>query len=255
MAWNPQQYQKFAQPRLRPALDLLARVRLDAPRAIVDLGCGSGAVTRLIAERWPDATVTGIDDSAAMLAEAAKSPERIRWRRQGIARWTPDAPLDLVFSNAALHWLPDHAALFPRLLRAVAAGGVLAVQMPRNFAAPSHTLIADAARAGPWRAKLEPLLGPSPVGEPADYYRLLRPHAAAVDVWESEYLQVLHDRDPVKEWVKGTWLAQFLERLGPDERTAFEDAYAARVATAYPPEADGTTLFPFRRLFIVATRG
>jgi len=254
MGWNPAQYEKFAQPRLRPALDLLARVRLDGPRAVADLGCGTGAVTRLVAERWPDAAVFGVDDSPAMLAEAAKPPGRIQWRRQNVAQWMPEIPIDLVVSNAALHWLADHASLFPRLLRALTAGGVLAVQMPRNFAAPSHTLIADTVRGGPWRAALEPLLGPSPVGEPAFYYRLLKPLASSVDVWECDYLQVLSGNDPVKEWVKGTWLAQFLDRLPPDQRAAFEDAYAQRVATAYPREADGTTLFPFRRLFIVATK-
>jgi trans-aconitate 2-methyltransferase len=254
MTWNPDQYLKFAQPRLRPAIDLLARVALDAPRAIFDLGCGTGNVTRMLAQRWPDAAVTGVDGSAPMLEQAMKGAEPIAWRLQDLARWTPDRPADLICSNAALHWLPDHATLFPRLVRALAPGGVLAVQMPRNFDAPSHTLIADAVRSGPWRATLEPLLRPTPVEEPGFYYRVLKPLASDVDIWECEYLQVLQGNDPVKEWVKGTWLRPLLDALAPADRAAFEDDYARRLRVAYPAEADGTTLFPFRRLFLVATK-
>jgi trans-aconitate 2-methyltransferase len=254
MAWNPEQYLKFAQPRLRPALHLLARVALDAPRAVYDLGCGAGNVTRMLAQRWPAATITGIDDSAPMLAQAAASPSRIAWRQQSVAQWQPDTPADVVFSNAALHWLSDHARLFPRLMGTLSPAGVLAVQMPRNFAAPSHTLIADTVHSGRWRARLEPLLRPAPVEEPSFYHRLLAPLSLALDIWESEYLQALSGKDPVKEWVKGTWLKQFLDALGEPDRVAFEADYARRLREAYPAEADGTTLFPFRRLFIVATK-
>ena len=179
----------------------------------------------------------------------------VRWRQQGIADWQPQAPVDLLFSNAALHWLPDHEALFGRLAACVAPGGTLAVQMPRNFLAPSHTRVADTVRAGPWRSRLEPMLGPPPVAEPDAYYGWLEPHAAELDIWETEYLQVLQGPDAVKEWTKGTWLKQFLDRLADDaERAAFEADYAARLRTDYPQRADGSTLFPFRRLFIVMKR-
>ncbi|HET7031920.1 MAG TPA: methyltransferase domain-containing protein [Casimicrobiaceae bacterium] len=255
MAWDPEQYLKFAQPRLRPAVDLLARIALEAPRSVYDLGCGAGNVTRLLAARWPDAAITGVDDSAAMLEEAARVPSRIVWRKQSVGEWAPDAPAELIYSNAALHWLPDHTTVFSRLMRTLAPHGVLAVQMPRNFAAPSHTLVAATVRSGPWQRRLEHLLRPAPVNEPRFYYGILAPLAASVDIWESEYLQPLRGDDPVKEFVKGSYLKQFLDALDTPERTAFEDQYAMRVHEAYPPEADGTTLFPFRRLFIVATRG
>jgi trans-aconitate 2-methyltransferase len=255
VAWDPDQYLKFAQPRLRPALDLLTRVTLEAPRTIYDLGCGAGNVTRLLAARWPDAAITGVDDSAAMLEEAKRQSTRIAWRNEGIAQWTADAPADLIYSNAALHWLPDHADLFPRLARMLAPKGVLAVQMPHNFGAPSHTLVADTVRDGPWRSRLEHLLRPPPVQEPHFYYRVLAPVAATVDIWESEYLHVLRGSNPVKEFVKGSWLKQFLDVLEPREGAAFEDEYARRVLAAYPSENDGATLFPFRRLFLVATKG
>jgi trans-aconitate 2-methyltransferase len=205
----------------------------------------------VLAERWPDARIIGVDSSAAMLAQAARGLPRVQWVHQPLAAWRAERPADVIYSNAALHWLPDHGQLFAALVAMLAPGGVLAVQIPRNFSAPSHTLIAAAARAGPWRGKLEPLLTAAPVAEPQFYYALLAPLAVSLDIWESEYLQVLSGEDPVKEWTKGTWLMQFLERLDAAERVQFEADYALRLRAAYPPLADGTTLFPFRRLFIV----
>jgi trans-aconitate 2-methyltransferase len=253
MTWNPDQYLKFAQPRLRPALDLLQRIALAAPAALADLGCGTGSITRLLAERWPRARVLGVDSAASMLARGDAGAERITWQQADLAHWAAPQPMDLVYSNAALHWLPDHAALFPRLMGMLARGGLLAVQMPRNFDAPSHTGIADTVRDGPWRATLEPMLRPSPVAAPAWYHGVLSPHAQDIDIWETEYLQVLQGEDPVKEWTKGTWLAPFLAALPPGQREDFEAAYAARMREAYPRQADGRTLFPFKRLFILAT--
>ena len=252
MSWNPDQYLKFSAPRLRPAIDLLAAVPSIQPDTVYDLGCGAGNVTRLLAQRWPQAAITGVDDSAAMLAKAADESTGVRWVLQSLAHWRADEPADVIYSNAALHWLPGHAQLFPALLAQLAPGGVLAVQMPRNFGAPSHTLIADAVRAGPWRARLGPMLQPSPVAAPDFYHGVLAPLAARVDIWETEYLQVLDGPDPVKEWTKGTWLKQFLDALEEPERSAFEADYAARLRVAYPMRTDGTTLFPFRRLFMVA---
>jgi trans-aconitate 2-methyltransferase len=254
MSWSPEQYLKFAEPRLRPALDLLARVGAVEPDPIFDIGCGAGNVTRFLVERWPTASITGIDDSAEMLERASKTLPGVRFVLENLARWRPLRPAGVIFSNAALHWLPDHAGLFARLVEGLSPGGVLAVQMPRNFSAPSHTAIAEAVRAGAWKAKLEPLLGPAPVEEPRYYYELLAPRLRTLDVWETEYLQVLEGEDPVKEWTKGTWLKPFLDALAPDERAAFEEDYAARLRSAYPPLAGGKTLFPFRRLFIVGTK-
>jgi trans-aconitate 2-methyltransferase len=251
LAWNPEQYLKFSQPRLRPALDLLARVEVERPQHVVDLGCGTGNVTRLLQQRWPDARLTGVDDSAEMLAQAAAQFSTIRWEQQSISQWKPAQPVDVIFSNAALHWLPDHERLIPALMNHVAPGGVLAIQMPRNFSAPSHTLIAETADAGSWKLKLEPLLGPPPVAPPERYYAWLAPACAEIDIWETEYLHILQGADPVKEWVKGTWLKQFLDRLDPSEQPAFEADYAKRLRAAYPPQADGSTVFPFRRLFLV----
>jgi trans-aconitate 2-methyltransferase len=252
--WDPAKYLEFAGHRLRPALDLLTRVTLPAPDVIYDLGCGAGNVTRLLRERWPDARIVGVDGSAAMLAVAAGAAPRVTWLEANLAGWSPPEPADLIFSNAALHWLDDHAELFPRLIRGLAPGGVLAVQMPRNHGAPSHTEMLDVARAGPWRDRLAPLLRPHPVAPPAVYHDLLAPRARHVDIWETEYLQVLQGEAPVVEWLTGSALKPLLDALDGAERAAFLAAYGARMRSAYPPREDGSTIFPFRRLFVVATR-
>lgn len=256
MAWNPEDYLKYADHRLRPALDLLARIPVERPGVICDLGCGAGNVTRLLARRWPGGAVVGVDSSAAMLAaaRAADGTDDVSWERADLAAWSPPRPAGLLFSNAALHWLDDHATLFPRLLGQLAPGGVLAVQMPRNHGAPSHIGITEAATAGPWRRRLEPLLRPAPVAEPSFYYDVLAARTAALDIWETEYLHVLSGDDPVLRWTRSTALAPLVAALAGDEQAAFVADYAARLRRAYPRRADGTTLFPFRRLFIVARR-
>jgi trans-aconitate 2-methyltransferase len=243
---------KFAGPRLRPAVDLLSRIDVSNPSEIYDLGAGAGNVTRLLKERWPNARITGVDDSQEMLAKAAKDAPEINWQCADLATWRPTRPANVIYSNAAFHWVGNHDELFPALFSKLRPGGVLAVQMPRNFAAPSHTAIAQAARSGPWRAKLEPLLRPSPVGEPAFYFSLLAQRAESIDIWETEYLHVLEGEHPVKEWTKGTWLKPLLDALNAPDRAGFEACYADLLAQAYPRRPDGRTLFPFRRLFIVA---
>jgi trans-aconitate 2-methyltransferase len=190
-----------------------------------------------------------------MLDKAAAENPGVEWQQADLATWRPARPADIIFSNAALHWLDGHERLFPGLLAALAPGGVLAIQIPRNFGAPSHTSITETALSGPWRPRLEPLLRPAPVAAPEFYYDLLAPLAASLDMWETEYLQVLAGDNPVKEWTKGTWLGPLLAALEEPERSSFEAAYAERVAAAYPPRADGKTLFPFRRLFMIAVAG
>lgn len=257
--WDPGQYLKFADARARPAEDLIARIPLDAPETIYDLGCGPGTVTALLASRWPEAQITGVDNSAEMLAKARTVLPAAEWVAADIAEWRPRAPADLVFSNAALHWLPDHAAVFPRLMGLLAPGGVLAVQMPRNFDAPSHRLPVEVMAAGPWRDKLASVRrryeSSGPVAAPADYYAILAPHVAELDIWQSEYLHALEGPDAVLEWVRGTALRSVLEFLDPDEAADFLAMVRPKLAAAYPPGAGGRTLMPFRRLFIVARRG
>jgi trans-aconitate 2-methyltransferase len=255
MAWNPQQYLKFSGHRLRPAVDLLMRIPEFPVGCVADLGAGAGNVTKLLKERWPDAVVVGVEGSAEMVAAGRKAAPEVEWLQQDLGSWRPAQNYDVVYSNAALHWLGDHETLFPRVMEQVEPGGILAVQMPRNFGAPSHTLVTETVLNGPWRGKLEHLVTPAPVREPGFYHSLLTPQSENIDIWETEYLQVLQGENPVKEWTKGTWLTQFLDALeGADEKAAFEAAYGERVAKAYPRNSSGQTLFPFRRLFIVAQR-
>jgi trans-aconitate 2-methyltransferase len=254
MVWDPQQYLKFSGHRLRPAVDLLIRISEFAVRSVADLGAGAGNVTKLLKERWPDAAVTAVEGSAEMVAAGMKAAPDIEWRQEDLASWRPAHAYDLIYSNAALHWLPDHAALFPSLMAKVEPGGILAVQMPRNFTAPSHLLIGETALNGPWRGKLEHLVTPPPVQEPAFYHGVLAGLSENLDIWETEYLQVLEGENPVKEWTKGTWLTRYLDALQGGDKAAFEAAYGERVARAYPKNPQGQTLFPFRRLFIVAQR-
>lgn len=252
MEWDAAQYATFADERARPGHDLVARIPKVTARRICDLGCGRGDLTAMLAARWPDAEVTGVDLSPAMLADArARFPE-IDWVEGDLADWTPGAPADLIFANAALHWLPDHDALFPRLMDQLAPGGVLAVQMPNNFAEPSHKLLRAIAEQGPWADKLA--LPRAPVASTDAYWRLLRPLAARLDIWETQYLHALTGEDPVLNWVRGTALLPVQERLEGEEMAAFVEAYAEALRTVYTAEATGQTLFTFRRIFIVAVR-
>lgn len=253
--WDPAVYLQFADERLRPALDLLARVPLAAPSRVIDLGCGAGNVTAILTQRFPAALVSGVDGSAAMLDKARAAAPACDFTQADIAAWTPAAPPDLVFSNAALHWLGDHATLLPRLLGTLAAGGVLAVQMPCMHDAPIRALQQAVAARGPWAARLAGVASAPPILPAAAYWDLLRPHCAALDLWETTYLHALTGEDAVVQWALGTSLRPFLEPLPPDLRAGFLDAYRAAVTPAYPRRPDGMTLLPFRRFFIMATVG
>ena len=184
-SWDPEKYLKFVDHRQRPALDLMAQIRLDAPRTIYDLGCGPGNVTRLLAERWPEACITGVDLSVEMLERAKREAPTIRFVEADIADWSTPEPADLLFSNAALHWLDDHARLLPRLMRQLAPGGVLAVQMPHN--AEAHELIGSLVTGERWGERLAQVRSPlGRVERAPEYYRILAPLARRVDIWETE---------------------------------------------------------------------
>lgn len=253
--WNPEAYGRFADLRLRPALDLLARVGSLPEGAIVDLGCGSGSVGAALAHRFPGQPIEGVDASPAMLAKARPSGHYSTLTQADISAWTPHAPPVLIFSNAALHWLPDHEALVARLAALLARGGVLAVQMPRQFGAPSHRFLRDfAAEMFPDRFNLSGWA--APVGTPVEYQRMLTPLGRA-QVWETDYVQRLdpvEDGHPVRRFTEATAMRPFLDRLSAGEARMFVARYEAALAVAYPVEADGSVLFPFRRLFFVLER-
>lgn len=253
-AWDPDQYLRFSDERLRPALDLLARVPLERPGVVVDLGCGAGNVTAVLKRRFPDATVTGVDGSASMLTKAAEAVPEGRFVEADIASWAPERPAELIYSNAALHWIPGHQTLFPRLMTCVAAGGVLAVQMPAMHDAPLRRLQQEVASQGPWAESLRGHGSARAILKAAEYWDLLSPQAVDLDIWETIYLHRLGGKDAVVEWAAGSSLRPFLEPLPPELKAAFREAYAQALRPHYPRRPDGATLLPFRRLFIIARR-
>ena len=252
--WDPKQYLAFGDHRLRPALELLMRVPLEAPASVVDLGCGAGNVTAHLRRRWPEAAITGIDSSPEMLAKAAEAEPGVLWREGDIATWQPEAPVEMIYANASLHWATEHESLFPRLMENIVPGGALAVQMPRNFGQPSHTSMAEVAMQGAWAESLTRVQRNAPVAEPDFYYDLLAPLSSHLDLWETRYVQVLEGENPVAEFTKGSWLKPMLDALDEPMRSEFETAYRERVVQYYPPRDDGTTLFPFNRMFMVAVK-
>lgn len=254
MSWDPSIYLSFNSERTRPAIDLANRVLLTAPNLVVDLGCGPGNSTAILARRWPSARMVGVDNSAEMLAQAAKSPFAAHWQQADLRDWAPGEPPSLIFSNAAFQWLDDHATIFPRLLRSLERGGVLAIQMPRNFDAPSHVLLREIANDSRWSDKVARFNRVDPVAPPADYYALLGSGASSLDIWQTEYQHVLDGDDAVFKWVSGTALVPYVAALDEADRKQFLNAYRERLADAYPRRSNGKTLFPFKRIFIVATR-
>lgn len=250
--WDHAQYLKFGDERTRAARELLARVPLDGPSHIVDLGCGPGNSTALLRQRWPAARLVGVDNSAEMLERARQEDPSVEWIEGDAGSFEPGAPADLLFANAVFQWLPDHAALFPKLLARVAPGGVLAVQMPHNFEEPSHRLMRETyAHLRPGQP--EPR-GLTPVASAAFYYDLLAPAARSVDIWRTTYEHVMADAAAIVEWVKGTGLRPYIDDLEEGTRQSFFAEYTQGIERAYPARRDGKRLFSFPRLFIVVVR-
>ncbi len=254
VTWDPNHYLSFDKHRLRPALDLISHIQVAEPDSIVDLGCGPGNITSILQDRWSEASVTGIDSSQEMLDKAHAHNPNILWKQADLKHWDADSAVDLLFSNAALHWLEDHGRLFPELLGNVVPGGTVAIQMPRNWQAASHASINEVIVEGPWKELLEPEILLEPSHSPEFYYDILAPLTDELTIWETDYIQVLEGENPVAEFVKGSWLQRFLQILEEPFRSEFETAYREKILNAYPKQADGKTLFPFKRLFILAQK-
>jgi len=251
--WNPAQYLKFTDERTQPCRDLVARIAVAQPRRIVDLGCGPGNSTAVLAERWPDARITGVDHSADMIRAAREKYPKVAWQQVDLADWTASEPVDLVFSNAALQWVGDHARLIPHLFEQVAPAGALAWQVPCNMDAPAHQIMRDLTASFEWRGHFAETVREWHVHEPAFYYDLLAPHAARLDLWRTEYLHVMESPAAIVEWYKGTGLRPFLDRLtSPADQERFLGDYLHEIERAYPRQPDGRVLFPFHRQFVIA---
>ena len=251
-SWDPQRYLTYADERGRPFVDLLARVGATAPASVVDLGCGPGNLTALLAERWPDATVTGLDSSPEMVAAAREHGDAVTYEVADLRTWRGSA--DVVVSNATLQWLPDHLDLLPSLVASVAPGGWLAFQVPGNIGEPSHTLRTELAAEAPYADHTGGVAVPSS-HDPVTYLDALTALGCEVDAWETTYLHVLRGEDPVFTWVSATGARPTLQALPDDLRPAFEAEFRRRLAAAYPVRDDGTVVLPFRRVFVVARVG
>lgn len=253
MAWDPKTYLDFEDERTRPAVELLSRIGHKAPAHVIDLGCGPGNSTALLARRWPKARLEGLDSSESMLDQARRSGIRATWHSGDIPSWSPTRKYDVIFANAALHWLEDQDALLARLMSHLAPEGVLAFQVPVNFNEPSHRLMRDVAAEGPWAGKLANVRN-IVLGSDRGYYELLEPLSSGLDIWQTSYLQVLAGEDAVYRWVSGTGLRPFVSALEGAERDAYIAEYKRRLNQAYPMRQSGKVLFPFQRLFVVARR-
>jgi trans-aconitate 2-methyltransferase len=253
--WNPALYRRYEDERTRPAQELLARVPLTGATSVVDLGCGPGNSTELLVQRFAGAAVVGTDNSEAMLVSARERLPQARFELSDISAWRPELPVDLIYANASLQWVPDHETLIPRLFAALAPGGVLAVQMPDNRGEPTHRLMREVAAEAPWA----PLIGDADrlrtqILPLESYYDMLAADAAKVDVWRTAYQHPMASAAAIVEWVRGTGLKPFVDRLPPDLQASFLAEYERRVAAAYPARTDGRLLLAFPRMFIVAQR-
>lgn len=251
--WSPALYLQFGDERTRAARDLLAAVPLSQPRKVVDMGCGPGNSTELLAARFPGAEITGLDSSPAMLSEARRRLSALTFATADAGSWTPDGDVDLVFANAVYHWIPHHLEQLPRVLEALPPGGTLAVQMPDNVAEPTHRLLQATAEAGPWAARLA-AAARAPLPPARAYYDALSPCAARVDLWRTAYHHVLADADAIVDFVSSTAVRPFVAPLSEAEQAAFLADYRARIAQAYPPLQDGRVLLTYPRFFLVAQR-
>lgn len=254
MSWSARQYSMFEQQRTRPVRDLVAAIPLASVHTAVDLGCGPGNSTEVLAERFPEATVTGLDSSDDMLRDARQRLPNVAFELVDIGSWNPAQTYDVILANASLQWVPDHATLYPRLVSLLNQGGVLAVQTPDNLEEPAHRLARDIAASAEWAARIGDVKHPD--RHPAAYYfERLRPHCAEVDVWRTTYHHPLAGgHGAVVEWFKGSALRPYLQKLDEAAQQDFLDTYLQAISQAYPALDDGTVLLPFPRLFIVATR-
>ena len=256
--WDPTQYHRYGDLRLRPALELFARINVANPSLVHDIGTGGGEIARLAAARWPEARIVGSDTSPQMLAKAraTDTAEAVEWMELDIATWRPEPKHSVIYGNAVLHWVDDHADLMPRLVGGLVDGGQLAVQMPMSWWQPSHEAIREslAALGTPEAGSLAEAMARPNVEQPGTYYDILQPVTSALDIWTTEYQQVLDGADPVFEWISGSILRPVFAGLPDDQLATFEVDCKQRLRTTYPASVDGRTLFPFSRVFIVATR-
>jgi trans-aconitate 2-methyltransferase len=256
MQWDPAQYLTFGDHRLRPFIELMNRVGAAGPANIVDLGCGPGNATVLLTERWPEASVVGVDNSVEMIADAKprEIPGRLRFALGDAYSVASASPIDVLISNATLQWVPGHLQEFPRYVEMLSSDGWFAFQVPGMRLSPSHSFIYDLAASPRWVDQLGPLIRLHEIESTDRYIETLAGLGCEVDAWETTYFQLLEGDDAVLEWVKGSSLRPFTTALNETDTAEFVSTVREGLAKAYPKGRDGITVYPFRRVFVVAHR-
>jgi trans-aconitate 2-methyltransferase len=261
--WDPGTYRLFGGERARPFYELIGRIGAADPGFVADIGCGPGERTADLCRQWPKADVLGVDNSAEMIAAAGEvlgslsadsaEPPRLRFAQADARDWEPDKPVDVIVSSALLQWIPDHESLMTRWAGYLADGGWLAVQMPANHDAPTHRLLRELAASDRWAERLSGARLTRQAADPEVYLDLLAGAGLTVDAWETTYVQVLAGDDPVLRWISGTGLRPVIAALQGADQDEFMAEYGALLADAYP-KRDYGTVFPFRRVFVVARK-
>ena len=261
-SWNPELYLRFAAERTRPALDLAMRARTlleaggsAAPPRILDLGCGPGNSTAVLAALFPGSSLVGLDSSPEMIESARKGEVQAEWVLCDGATYRPAGGFDLVFSNAALQWIPDQSAILAKMSSWLRPGGALAIQVPGNGDSPLHQSLRRTAASSAWGSRFEGLEKLIRYEEPPFYFEELAPSGLSVELWESTYWHLLSSWQAMIDWYSGTGMRPWLERLASEaERQAFKDAVLEGASAGYPLRPDGSVFFPFRRIFVTAVR-
>jgi len=253
--WDAGLYLKFAKERTQPSFDLIARINHSHPDRIIDIGCGPGNSTAILRSRWSASDITGLDSSEEMIAMASQTYPMERWMLADANTWIADTPFDIVFSNAALQWLPNHESLYPHLISQVAIGGVLAVQIPAHYRSPLHQITQEVSKNPIWCDRMELPRNALTKHSATFYYEVLQPYTAHLEIWETDYYHIVESPNAIVDWFRGTGLRPFLEALSTEEQKFhFEQMLLDGLTQAYPRQSDGRVLFPFRRLFIIAYR-
>jgi len=252
--WDPETYLKFKNYRSRPALDLLAQIELETKGHIIDLGCGPGNITRLIKDKWPLHKVSGIDLSLEMIQKAEKiyGNSDIEWLQSDINSWEWEKPTALIFSNAALQWVPQHKILLPKLMKMLEPRGKLAIQIPLTRNYPYQECIRKLISSPFWSRKLELDLNYKNPLEPEEIYNLLSPQSQRINIWTTDYQHILDGENPVLKWIMGTALTPYLSVLNNKDKETFLSEYSKLLDKAYPRQNNGKTLFNMKRLFFIA---
>ncbi len=254
--WNPEQYLLFERERTRPCLDLAARIHLPGATRIVDIGCGPGNSTMVLKYRWPNAFILGLDSSQAMLGRAVKLSADIRFEHfDATGDLTPLGKFDIVFSNAAVHHMPDKPRLLAKFFDLLNPGGVLAVQVPHTTELPFSVVLQTLVATDKWQSRLPENIYPARFHDYAYYYDILCGLPAEIDMWQTDYIQAMPSHAGIVEWYKGSGLRYYLAPLPDDsQRAELLRDYEAALKSAYPTEKNGAVLMPMRRIFFLARK-